>query len=239
MPESGQPILTVHSLSAGYGGKRVVNDFSVAVSRGEILALIGHNGAGKSTLLKALFGLLPSVSGQVTFAGREIQHLSPCERIGLGMTYRPQGQKVFAGLSVRENLEISDTFSDKEALAERQEKVLGQFPELRALYLRRAGTLSGGERQLLSLACALISQPRLLFLDEPALGLASTLVKRSLERIQRLCRQEGVTALIAEQKVREVLAIADRVVLLRNGRISFSGAAFELQADQKLREVYF
>jgi len=225
------PLIRADHLATGYGKKQVLNGVSLDVAPGEIVALIGHNGAGKSTLLKTIFGLLPLWQGQVVLDGMLLNAHTPRELLRMGVAYVPQGNRVFTGLTVRENLEMGGvTVSDRTRLNEGIEQSLMQFPALRPRLRQRAGTLSGGEKQMLALANALVISPRLLLMDEPSLGLAPLAVAEALD--------SGVTVLIVEQKVREALRIAGRVYVLRNGRVSFSGPAGALADDAKLREVY-
>jgi len=239
LPEETNSLLRVESLVAGYGKKEVLRGVSLDVARGEIVALIGHNGAGKSTLLKATFGLLPIWRGHVTLDGRKVNVPSPRRFLRAGVTYVPQGNRVFADLTVLENLEMGGvTLRDRARLRDSVDRMLTAFPALRSRIRQRAGTLSGGEKQMLALATGLITSPRLLLLDEPSLGLAPPLVTEALTRIQTISRDLGAGVLIVEQKVREVLRIAHRVCVLRNGMVSYSGVAASLRDEMKLREVY-
>jgi ABC-type branched-subunit amino acid transport system ATPase component len=239
LPDSSRSLLEVEGLVSGYGKKQVLNGVSIEVMVGEIVALIGHNGAGKSTLLKTVFGLLPAWTGQMTLDGKGLISPTPRELLGLGVCYVPQGNRVFTDLNVRENLELGGiTLPDNARLHDGIERVLTLFPGLKPRLRQRAGSLSGGEKQMLALANALILSPRLLLLDEPSLGLAPPLVADALGHIQEINRGSGVTVLIVEQKVREVLKIAQRVYVLRNGQVSFSGSTDELLDDVRLREVY-
>lgn len=229
----------VENLITGYGKKQVVNGVNLSLVRGEIVALIGHNGARKSTLLKAVFGLIPIWQGQVVFDGKQVAKPVPRELLRAGVAYVPQGNRVFTDLTVRENLEMGGiTLPNQKAMKDGIERVFTLFPTLKDRLKQRAGTLSGGEKQMLALGNALIVSPRVLLLDEPSLGLAPPLVSEALGRISQISRDNGVTVLIVEQKVREVLKIANRVCVLRNGRVSFTGIADELKDDAKLREVY-
>ncbi len=239
MTTSAQSLLRVDSLVTGYGKKQILNGVSLEVEPGEIVALIGHNGAGKSTLLKAVFGLLRVWSGQVFYDGRVLNGATPRDLLRSGMAYVPQGNRVFSDLTVRENLEMGGvTLPRKELLKAGIERALTLFPALRERLRQRAGTLSGGEKQMLALANALIVSPRMLLLDEPSLGLAPPMVTEALGRIQQISRDSNVSVLIVEQKVREVLKVAQRVCVLRMGRVSFAGPSEELKDDAKLREVY-
>lgn len=241
MSDSGSnAFLDVANLVTGYGKKQVVNGVSLSVATGEIVALIGHNGAGKSTLLKAVFGLIPIWSGEVHFNGALWPKPVPRALLRSGVAYVPQGNRVFNDLTVHENLEIGGvTLPSKRERKEGIERGITLFPLLRDKLKQRAGTLSGGEKQMLALANALVLSPRLLLLDEPSLGLAPVLVSQALKRIQQINEDSGVTALIVEQKVRNVLTIAHRVIVLRTGRVSFDGLATELSDDRKLRDVFF
>lgn len=237
--EAQNGILRVEKMITGYGKKQVINGLSMSVEHGEIVALIGHNGAGKSTLLKAAFGLIPIWQGGILLFGKEVVKPVPRELLMQGLAYVPQGNRVFADLTVYENLEMGGiTLPGKEQVREGIERVFGLFPSLKARLKQQAGTLSGGEKQMLALANALVLSPRVLLLDEPSLGLAPPLVSEALGRIQQISRDSGVAVLVVEQKVREVLKIAQRVYVLRNGRVSFSGAAGELCDEAKLKEVY-
>lgn len=239
MVDDGNRFLEIESLVTGYGKKQVVGGVDLTIAPGEIVALIGHNGSGKSTLLKAIFGLLPIWRGRVLLEGRPIGEPAPRKWLSMGVAYVPQGNRVFGDLSVRENLEMGGvTLREKRQSGERIEEVLMLFPDLRPRLGQRAATLSGGEKQMLALATGLITQPKLLFLDEPSLGLAPTLVAQALSHVNEISQQAKVAVLIVEQKVREVLKIARRVYVLRNGQVSFTGAAETLRNESKLREVY-
>jgi len=231
-------LLVIADLVAGYGKKKVLNGVSIDVPRGEIIALIGHNGAGKSTVLKAIFGLLPIWDGRVLLAG-EPAPARPRKLLEMGVSYLPQGNRVFTDLTVRENLRLSSrTLLDTPRADAASERILELFPALEDRLEQRAGTLSGGEKQMLALANALVLSPRLLLLDEPSLGLAPPLVREAFQRLRKISATLGATVLIVEQKVREVLKIAHYVYVLRTGRVSFSGPAAELSDEAILRRVY-
>jgi ABC-type branched-subunit amino acid transport system ATPase component len=232
-------LLSTDSLVSGYGKKKVLNGVSIAVSAGEVVSLIGHNGAGKSTMLKTVFGLLPAWSGGVSLEGTKLVRPEPRKMLCAGVAYVPQGNRVFTNMTVGENLRMgTSTVSDKARSAEAISRVLELFPGLKPRIDQNAGTLSGGEKQTVALAIALLLSPRLLLLDEPSLGLAPSKVTHALDYVRQLSARAGVGVLIVEQKVREVLKISDRVYVLRNGRVSFSGAASELHDERKLREAY-
>ncbi len=239
MAERNAKLLDVDALVTGYGKKQVVNGVGVDVGQGEIVALIGHNGAGKSTLLKAIFGLLPVWKGSVFLDGKQLESPTPRELLRSGVAFVPQGNRVFTDLSVRENLEMGGvTVRDKCELNEGIERVFTLFPALKPRLRQRAGTLSGGEKQMLSLANALVLKPRVLLLDEPSLGLAPPLVSEALARIREIAEDKRVAVLIVEQKVREVLRIAQRVYVLRSGLVSYSGLSESLTDEATLREAY-
>lgn len=240
MADTPQPVLQVKSLVAGYGKKEVLKGITFSLYRGEIVALIGHNGAGKSTLLKAAFGLLPVWKGQIVYDSQPLDSAKPRDLLRRGMAYIPQGNRVFTDLSVRENLEIGGvTLPNKQAKTDGIERALTMFPTLRERLKQQAGTLSGGEKQMLALANALVLSPRLLLLDEPSLGLSPNMISEALARIQQLNRENGVTILIVEQKVREVLAICHRVCCLKLGTVTFDGLPDTLRTDSaKLKAVF-
>ena len=239
MPTEQTTLLRVQDLVAGYGKKQVLNGVSLEVAPAEIVALLGHNGAGKSTLLKAVFGMIPIWKGRLLFNAKAVDLPNPRDLLREGVAYVPQGNRVFTDLTVQENLEMGGTtLTNRRILKDGIERALGLFPVLKPRLKQRAATLSGGEKQMLALANAIILSPRLLLLDEPSLGLAPPLVSVALGRIKAISRDQNVGVLIVEQKVREVLKIAHRVYVLRNGKISFHGQAEELNDDSKLREVY-
>jgi ABC-type branched-subunit amino acid transport system ATPase component len=239
LSEDSLPILDVNSLVTGYSKKQVVNGVTLQVKSGEVVALIGPNGAGKSTILKAIFGLVPIWEGEVSFDSGTLRTSNQRELLRAGITYIPQGNRVFTDLSVYENLEMAGvTLDTKEQLSKGMERVFSLFPPLKSRLKQRASTLSGGEKQMLALANALVLSPRLLLLDEPSLGLAPPLMSESFERIKRMSSDHNVAALVVEQKVREVLKVAHRVYVIHNGTVTFSGAADTLASETKLREVF-
>lgn len=232
-------MLEIRDLETGYGKKQVLFSISLEVREGEIVALIGPNGAGKSTVLKAVCGLIPTWKGEIRFGGVPTNGSTPAQNVARGMTFCPQGNRVFDELTVRENLEIGGYQLPRKDLKGRIEEVLSVFPALKSRLKQRAGRLSGGEQQMLSVARALVPKPKLLMLDEPSLGLAPNVVQSVFEQVVRINREAGVTILIVEQKVREVLAISQRVYSLKLGRVAFGGRAEELRAEtETLRGLF-
>lgn len=239
MLDAARSFLSVCNLVTGYGRREVLRGVSVDVPLGRIVAVIGHNGAGKSTLLRAIFGLIPIWEGKVTLNGETSLLPNPLNMLRRGVSYIPQGNHVFTDLTLHENLAVAGTtLPNREMRDEGIERALNFFPILRNKLQQRAGTLSGGEQQMLALSNALVLSPRLLLLDEPSLGLAPQLISQSFNHIKKISFSSDVGVLIVEQKVREVLRIADYVVVLRNGRVSFEGPARDLRDEQKLRDVY-
>ncbi len=224
----GKPRLEVNGLTTGYRRKQVVFGVSLKVEPGEVVAVIGHNGAGKTTSLKAMFGLLPVWSGTVSFEGQVITNSPPNLNVRRGIAFIPQERAVFPDLTVAENLDLGGiTVPDAATRRRRLVEVFELFPVLQERRRQRAGTLSGGEQRMLSLGIALMVRPRLLLVDEPSLGLAPALVQRIMGTIRQICRDQGTSVLLVEQNVRQALQVADRVYVMRTGRVILeeSGAA--------------
>jgi len=216
-------MLEIRALETGYGKKQVLFGVSLGVQKGEIVALIGPNGAGKSTVLKAVCGLIQPWTGDIRYEGKALDGSTPAQNVAQGITFAPQGNRVFDELTVVENLEIGGFRLAKQELKIRIEEMLQLFPVLRQRLRKEAGNLSGGEKQMLALARALVPKPKLLLLDEPSLGLSPGLVKDALEKIVQINQETGVSILIVEQKVREVLPFCHRVYGLKLGKVAFSG----------------
>lgn len=232
-------ILTLKGADAGYGKKQVLFGVDLAAQAGKITAIIGPNGAGKSTILKVAHGLIPLWSGTLTFGGADLNGTSPAQRVRQGITFCPQGNRVFGELNVRENLELGGTHLPKKEVAERVAAILELFPQLPPRLKQIAGTMSGGEQQMVAIARALVSKPKLLMLDEPSLGLSPNVLTDVFEKIVEVNRTQGVTILIVEQKVRKVLAIADHVYSLKLGKVAYDGPAGSLADDKtKLKELF-
>jgi branched-chain amino acid transport system ATP-binding protein len=235
-------MLKVRNLEAGYGALRVLAQVSLHVAAGEIVTLIGANGAGKSTLLRALCGLLAPSGGEVVFNGRSIRGL-PAERVvDLGIALVPEGRQVFAAMSVEENLLLGGYVAARRGREGRGApaalaQVYDLFPVLRERTAQLAGTLSGGEQQMLAMGRALMTDPRLLMMDEPSMGLAPLIVRDIFRAIQRL-RDEGRTVLLVEQNARAALRIADRGYVIETGRLVLEGEAGFLLGDREVQRAY-
>ena len=231
-------MLKINELHTGYGKKPVLFGPSLEVNKSEIVAIIGPNGAGKSTILKAVCGLIPVWGGNIHFDEICINGSTPAKNVKRGITFCPQGNRVFDELSVNENLQIGGIHLKKKELAGRIDDVLQLFPMLKDRLKQNAGTLSGGEQQMLALGRALIPEPRLLLLDEPSLGLSPTLISTAFERIQNVNKERGTTILVVEQKVRKVLEICHKVYGIKLGKVAFDGQPDELMHDDQLRRVF-
>jgi len=231
-------MLSIRGLHTGYGRKPVLFDLSLEVNKGEIVSIIGPNGAGKSTILKAICGLLPVWKGSIYFDDICINDSTPAQNVKRGITFCPQGNRVFNELSVSENLQVGGIRLHKNALATRIDEVFQLFPVLKDRLRQNAGTLSGGEQQMVALGRALIPDPQLLLLDEPSLGLSPDLISDAFERIQQVNREKGTTILIVEQKVRQVLKICHRVYGVKLGNVVFDGKSEELMERKELRRVF-
>jgi branched-chain amino acid transport system ATP-binding protein len=230
-------VLEIRSLHAGYGAIEVLRGVDLAVAAGEIVALLGSNGAGKSTLNNNVSGLYRPFSGTIAFDGQEIAGAPSMRIVDAGLVQVPEGRRVFPNLSVRENLELGSYRRGRATRAKNLEHVLSVFPRLNERLAQFAGTLSGGEQQMLAIGRGLMSEPRLLILDEPSLGLSPLLVEEMFALIGRLNR-DGLAILLVEQNVVQSLAIAHRAYVLENGRIALSGNAAELAQNPELRKSY-
>jgi branched-chain amino acid transport system ATP-binding protein len=228
----------VDDLIVRYGPIVAVREVSLRVAQGEIVALLGANGAGKSSFLNAAAGLVPVARGKVVFRGKELQRLSPERIVWRGIALTPEGRRLFPRLSVADNLRLGAVPQrDRAAVAAARERVFDLFPVLRARVGQSAGTLSGGEQQMLAIGRSLMASPALLLLDEPSLGLAPILVDQIFELIPRL-RDEGVTILLVEQNVHRALEISDRAYVLVNGTVDREGPAAELRASAEIERAY-
>jgi branched-chain amino acid transport system ATP-binding protein len=230
-------MLEVSGLHAGYGALRILRGLDMKIERGEIVAVLGANGVGKTTLNNTLTGLLRPTQGSVLWMGEEIAGAAPERIVASGLLQVPEGRKIFPNLTVRENLELGSYRRAKANRAHNLERVLEGFPRLRERLGQFAGTLSGGEQQMLATGRALMAEPKLLILDEPSLGLSPLMVDEMFSMILRISR-EGVTVLLVEQNVVQSLEVAHRAYVLENGEFSLSGPARELAADPRLKQAY-
>jgi amino acid/amide ABC transporter ATP-binding protein 2, HAAT family (TC 3.A.1.4.-) len=231
-------LLEVEDLHVSYGAIRALHGISFHVEKGEIVTLIGANGAGKSTTLRTISGLLLADRGKILYDGTNITNVGADQIVRMGIVQVPEGRKIFAPLTVRENLEIGAfTRRDKREIEESMEFVFSIFPRLRERAEQMGGTLSGGEQQMLAVARALMAKPRLLLMDEPSMGLAPILVEEIFKIIQRI-NQEGVTILLVEQNAHMALSVAHRGYVLETGVIQMEGTAAELRDNPRVREAY-
>ncbi len=232
-------MLKIDQLEVAYGAIQAVKGVSLEVKAGEVIAIIGANGAGKSSLLRCIAGLEPAAGGSIRIADTDCTRLAPHRRVGLGVALSPEGRGVFPDQTVRENLMLGAYArrQDKAGVARSIEREFGRFPRLRERQDQLAGTLSGGEQQMLAISRALMSEPRLLLLDEPSLGLAPLIIKDIFTAIRQL-RESGLTILLVEQMAKQALGVADRAYVLETGRITLQGSGAELLNDPKVKAAY-
>jgi len=231
-------LLEVSAISVAYGDVRVLHRVSLRVEAGEIVSLLGANGAGKTTTLRAISGLIPVQEGAVTFEGRPLTGLSPSRIVERGIAHVPEGRQLFTNMTVEENLEMGAYLPQaKMARAETLARVLELFPRLGERQRQVAGTLSGGEQQMVAIGRALMSRPRLLVLDEPSLGLAPIVVKSIFETVKRI-NADGTTVLLVEQNLAESLRLSDRGYVLETGKIAMEGRGTDLLADPHTRKAF-
>lgn len=231
-------MLEVKDLNLYYGAIHALKGISLTVKDGELVSLIGSNGAGKTSTLHAISGLLPISSGSLTLDGRDLRKVHPNKIINLGLAHVPEGRHVFARMTVEENLLMGAyIIRDSEKIMKNLEKVYSYFPRLRERYKQLAGTLSGGEQQMLATGRALMTDPSILLMDEPSMGLSPLLVKEIFSIIQTL-HDSGITILLVEQNAKMALAVSDRAYVLETGKISMSGPASELANDDRVRKAY-
>ena len=229
--------LVVHDLSVRYGRVQAVSGVSFSVADGASLGIIGANGAGKSSTLKAIFRLVDSTTASMHFNGTSLQATQPHHVVSLGMSYVPEGRRVFAGLSVRKNLMMGAYRSSWRHLGDRIERVYDLFPALKRFDSALAGALSGGQQQMLAIGRALLSEPKLLVLDEPSMGLAPVLIDDIAATLRRL-RSQGVSMLLVEQNAKLTFGLTDRCIVLENGRVVKEGPSSVLRADPAVRQIY-
>ena len=231
-------MLEVKDLNLYYGAIHALKGISLTVKDGELVSLIGSNGAGKTSTLHAISGLLPISSGSLTLDGRDLRKVHPNKIINLGLAHVPEGRHVFARMTVEENLLMGAYIIwDSKKIMKNLEKVYSYFPRLRERYKQLAGTLSGGEQQMLATGRALMTDPSILLMDEPSMGLSPLLVKEIFSIIQTL-HDSGITILLVEQNAKMALAVSDRAYVLETGKISMSGPASELANDDRVRKAY-
>ena len=232
------PLLEIENMHSYYGHIHALRGVSLTVEEGEVVTLIGSNGAGKTTTLRSIHGILPPREGRVVFAGEEIQGTPAHELIGRGIAQSPEGRKIFFRMTVLENLEMGAYHrSDGSEIRQDMDRVFDLFPRLKERTRQEAGTMSGGEQQMLAIGRALMSRPKLLLLDEPSMGLAPVLVERIFEIIREINKQ-GTTILLVEQNANVALEIATRGYVLETGAIVNSASAAELREDPSVREAY-
>jgi branched-chain amino acid transport system ATP-binding protein len=224
-------VLRLSGITAGYGAKTVISDISFALEPGQILALLGHNGAGKTTTLRAVMGILQPKGGEVAFDGQPINKLDVADRIALGLRLLPEGRGIFPDLSVAENIDVVAARNVAAGAMFDIPDVYRLFPILGERRDIRAGSLSGGQQQMLALSLAILGTPRCLLLDEPSIGLAPNLVERMFQQVQEVCKSHAMTAVLVEQNVAAAMKIADRVIIMNNGQVVFDGNPDEARAS--------
>ncbi len=231
-------LLEIQNVSSGYGEVQILWDVSLNLERGKLTALVGSNGAGKTTLLRTVMGLLKPSQGTVTFDGSDVTRISPHAKAARGLVLVPEGRQLFPSMSVYENLQMGAYSARARAnFSENLEKVYDMLPRLKERADQRAGTLSGGEQQMLAVARGLMAQPEILMFDELSLGLAPVLVLGLFEVLQRL-KDEGLTMLLVEQNVQMALAVSEYTYILAEGRLDSEGPSRELARDERIREAY-
>lgn len=231
--------LHLENLDVSYGAIQALRGVDVTVNQGEIVTLIGANGAGKSTLLRAASGMVRAKSGRVEFLGEDISRLSIASIVSRGLIHCPEGRRIFANMTVKENLELGAYLrSDKHGIADDYERALTYFPRLRERLAQSAGTLSGGEQQMLAIGRSLMSRPKLLMLDEPSLGLAPILVQEIFRIIVTINAESGTSILLVEQNANQALAVANRAYVLETGTITLSGNAADLKSNPDVQKAY-
>jgi branched-chain amino acid transport system ATP-binding protein len=236
--KEGEVLLSIEGLAVSYGGIRALKGIDLEVKRGEIVAMIGANGAGKSTTLKTIVRLLPIAGGRIRYDGKDLALQTVEQTVEAGLSLVPEGRAIFGGLTVKENLELGAfNHKNRTLMAETIEDVIGLFPRIGERMKQEAGTLSGGEQQMLAIGRALMARPDMLFLDEPSLGIAPKLVQQIFEAIARVA-QSGTTILLVEQNTRLALRYAQRAYVLRTGEIAMKGDAKELAANEEIQKAY-
>ncbi len=232
-------LLEVQNLHVSYGSVDALKGVSLHLSESEIIAVLGANGAGKSTLLRCISGLIPPTAGDIVFLEKSLKNSPPYDIVRFGISHSPEGRRVFSTLTVEENLNLGAYIRRKNSreILQSKERIFELFPVLKKRRQQLAGTLSGGEQQMLAMGRALMSNPRVLLLDEPSLGLSPLIVKHVFSIIREI-NSQGVAILLVEQNAQKALGVADRGYVLETGKISVSGTSSELKSDQKIQEAY-
>jgi branched-chain amino acid transport system ATP-binding protein len=232
-------MLRLEGVSAAYGGLQALSEVTLEVGAGQFVAVVGPNGAGKTTLFKAISGTVTPTAGRILFEGRDLSSLGPAERPHLGIAHVPEGRKVFGAMTVLENLEMgASTKAGQAQWKANLELIYALFPVLEERRAQYAGTLSGGQQQMLAIGRGMASSPKLLMLDEPSMGLAPVVTDAIFERIQQLHREHGLTILLVEQRVAEAIEHCDYGYVLETGRVALSGTVQQLSADDRVRQAY-
>jgi len=232
-------IIETKDLNVGYGPIHVIYDLNFKAPAGEVTVIVGPNGVGKTSLMKAIMGMITMYSGQILFEGEDITHLPPYERTKLGIGYMPQTGNIFSKLSVEDNLRMASyIMADQDLVAEKREMVMNLFPRLKGYLKRDAGTLSGGERQMLAESMVLMRDPKVMLVDEPTAGLMPKLVTDVLKKLEEMAEQTGLPIIIVEQRARRALEVGDYAYLMRGGVFTFEGTSQELLNHPLLTEMY-
>jgi branched-chain amino acid transport system ATP-binding protein len=231
-------VLELDGVTVTYGGLRALSEISLSVGEGQFVAIVGPNGAGKTTLFKAVSGIVPAAAGQIRYAGHDLLSMSPAARAHLGIAHVPEGRQVFYSMTVMENLEMGAYAADRRHWPRSIGRIFSLFPVLAERRYQAAGTLSGGEQQMLAIGRGIASVPRLLMLDEPSTGLAPAVADLIFERISELHREDGLTILLVEQRVAEAVQSCDFGYVLETGRVVLEGSSEALLADDRIRTVY-
>ena len=232
-------ILETKGLNVGYGPIHVIYDLDFEVPEGEVTVIVGPNGVGKTTLLKAIMGLVTVYSGEVHFLGKDITKIPPYERTKMGIGYMPQTGNIFSKLTVQDNLKMAAyTVNNQKMFDDKQEFVFNLFPRLKEYMPRAAGTLSGGERQMLAEGMVLMRDPKLMMVDEPTAGLMPKLVNDVMKQLEEMAKSTGLPIVLVEQRAKRALAVGDKAYMMRGGRFTFAGSAEELLNHPQLNEMY-
>ncbi|MBL8568433.1 MAG: ABC transporter ATP-binding protein [Phreatobacter sp.] len=232
-----EPLLTIDGLTAGYGQTEILRGISMTVEPGEIVAVLGSNGVGKTTLNKVISGVCGATAGRIAFAGQDITNMAPERIVAEGLIHVPEGRKIFPNMTVRENLELGSYRRARANRAANLDRVFETFPRLMERTKQAAGTLSGGEQQMLAIGRGLMAEPRLLILDEPSLGLSPLLVEEMFGLVRRI-NADGLAVMLVEQNVVQSLEVAARAFILENGVFALQGKAADLAASDDLRRAY-